>query len=397
MRFFCYTVLAIGLFSQATLAQGPEEDLLDLVNGAIVLQATSEYNESTWGALTLIDGTTKTGWATKSGATIGNEITLELADLTKLSNFVIDTNGVDGKGRGAKNFTLYGSATSAADGYSKLVSGEAKEEDRTQFPIHHGDAVRWLRLAVTDNWGATDFTEIMELEAYGVRLKTDENMELSGIFATNYDLMRIVQSGKSVEGCYDHDNGTLTGSTDGRVIRFEWREDGPQVGTAIMVLTADATYLNGLWYENGRLEGVWRGPLVTDGREPECQTGQSNLVTAAIKQSGVATLYGIRFDLDSAKLRSDSRQTLDALLDALITESAWRIGIEGHTDAQGADDYNFELSAARAGSVRSWLVDQGVNTNRIETIGKGESQPEADNDSPQGRALNRRVVIRKLE
>ncbi len=403
MRLFWFAILQLSVCCHTAIAQAPEapeqpaDDVLDLVSGAIVLNVTSEYNASSWGGLALIDGTTKTGWATKSGAIADNEITIELADPTRLSSFVIDTNGIDGKRRGARNFTLYGSATSAGDGYRELVSGQAGDETRTEFAVEHDEPVRWLRLHVADNWGAPKYTEIMELEAYGERLASGEKKNLSGVFATNYNLMRIVQTGRSVEGCYDHDNGTLSGDTDGRVIRFEWREDGPQVGSAVMVLTEDATFLNGLWYEGGRLMGVWRGPLVTDGREPVCQTGQTNLVTSAIKQGGTATLYGIRFDLDSAKLRADSRQTLDALLDALTTEPTWRILIEGHTDAQGADEYNMELSAGRAESVKSWLIDKGIEADRIETIGKGESQPEADNDSPQGRALNRRVVIRKVE
>ncbi|MEO0465522.1 MAG: OmpA family protein [Pseudomonadota bacterium] len=403
MRYFWSTVLAWSMgilcqsaFAQVTLEQSTE-DLLDLANGALVLEATSEYNESTWGALTLIDGTTKTGWATKSGATTANEIVIELASLAQLSSFVIDTNGIDGVGRGAKRFKLFGSAVSSKDGFIELVSGEALEGVRTEFPVIADEPVRWLRLEVADNWGAPKYTEIMELEAYGVRIGTEQLSNLSGVYATNYNLMRIEQSGRAVEGCYDYDNGTLSGDTDGRVIRFEWREDGPQIGTAVMVLTADASYLNGLWYEDGILKGVWRGPLVTDGREPVCQTGQSNLVSDAIKQSGTATLYGIRFDLDSATLRSDSTQTLEALREALISEPDWRIMIEGHTDSQGADAYNLELSASRAASVKSWLMEQGIDAGRLETVGKGENEPEADNDTPQGRALNRRVVIRKIE
>ncbi|MES9842882.1 MAG: hypothetical protein ABW134_20245 [Candidatus Thiodiazotropha endolucinida] len=112
----------------------------------------------------------------------------------------------------------------------------------------------------------------------------------------------------------------MTGDTDGRVIRFEWREDGPQIGTAIMVLTADAKFLNGLWYEHGELQGIWYGIRVADGCEPSCKTDSANTVADALEESGSATLYGIRFDLDFDRLRPDSAQTLGALLAALTDQ-----------------------------------------------------------------------------
>lgn len=372
-------------------------DLLDLANGAVVLSATSEYDQSTWSALSLIDATSTTGWASKQYEISNNTIVVELPTAARIETFVVDTRGVDGAGRGARGFTLSASATSASDGFEPLLSDEAPNEQRTEFTIQSDGPVRWLRLTVTDNWGAADYTEIMELEAYGAQEPDSEpRTNVEGVYDTNYNLMRLSQDGRTVEGCYDWDNGTLTGDTDGRVIRFEWREDGPQIGTAIMVLTADAKFLNGLWYENSRLQGVWFGALVTDGREPECKTGETNIVAAALEASGSATLYGIQFDLDSAQLRSESTPVLNTLLAALSAQSNWRIAIEGHTDSQGSDSYNLDLSESRADAVKSWLVENGIDAARIETSGKGESAPEADNVTPQGRALNRRVVVRVI-
>lgn len=234
----------------------------------------------------------------------------------------------------------------------------------------------------------------MELEAYGKVSPGGELAEFNAIFDANYRLLRLKQTGRNVEGCYDWDNGRLDGDTDGRVIRFEWREDGPQIGTTILVLTADAQYLNGLYYEAGRLRGVWKGSVVTDDREPKCEVGNANQVTAALSRGGSATLYGIRFDLDSDILRPDSENTLSGLKDALDEESLWRISIEGHTDSQGSEPYNLDLSARRAAAVKVWLIENGIDAGRMEVVGKGESEPQADNDTPQGRSLNRRVVVR---
>lgn len=70
-----------------------------------------------------------------------------------------------------------------------------------------------------------------------------------------------------------------------------------------------------------------------------------------------------------------------------------QITVEGHTDSVGSDEDNMRLSQARADSVRTYLVSQGVPTSRIKAVGRGESMPIADNKTPEGRANNRRVEI----
>lgn len=67
--------------------------------------------------------------------------------------------------------------------------------------------------------------------------------------------------------------------------------------------------------------------------------------------------------------------------------------IKGHTDSRGADEMNRTLSQARAEAVRSYLISQGVGANQLKAVGKGESEPVASNDSPEGRANNRRVEM----
>jgi outer membrane protein OmpA-like peptidoglycan-associated protein len=71
--------------------------------------------------------------------------------------------------------------------------------------------------------------------------------------------------------------------------------------------------------------------------------------------------------------------------------------IEGHTDNVGSEDYNVQLGEKRAMAVRNYLAEKGVPLHALNVISYGESQPVADNSAPQGRAQNRRVVIRVLE
>ncbi|HEY4052363.1 MAG TPA: OmpA family protein [Terriglobales bacterium] len=112
-----------------------------------------------------------------------------------------------------------------------------------------------------------------------------------------------------------------------------------------------------------------------------------------IAQAGIATIYGIHFDTDSAKLRPDSILALNAVLGLINNhpESHWAIA--GHTDNQGNASHNQKLSESRATSVIAWLKEHGVNSNRLVPRGFGSTRPVADNTTVNGRALNRRVEV----
>ena len=69
------------------------------------------------------------------------------------------------------------------------------------------------------------------------------------------------------------------------------------------------------------------------------------------------------------------------------------VRIEGHTDSDGDDEYNRQLSDGRARAVRAYLVEHGVEAARLEAVGYGETQPIADNLSASGRQQNRRVEV----
>src|SRR5438477_61487 len=101
----------------------------------------------------------------------------------------------------------------------------------------------------------------------------------------------------------------------------------------------------------------------------------------------------ILFDFNSYALRQESRETLRELANNFRQYPDEEVSVEGHTDNVGSDDYNQRLSEQRAGSVRDYLVDQGVPTERVSAIGYGKNRPKASNDTPEGRQINRRVEI----
>ena len=101
----------------------------------------------------------------------------------------------------------------------------------------------------------------------------------------------------------------------------------------------------------------------------------------------------ISFDVNSAALRPAMRQVLDPFAGNLRGDPSARISIVGHTDSTGSDAVNNPLSIDRAQSVRDYLVERGVPASQVQTAGRGEREPVADNGSDAGRARNRRVEI----
>ena len=107
----------------------------------------------------------------------------------------------------------------------------------------------------------------------------------------------------------------------------------------------------------------------------------------------VLTLGDVLFETGKANLLPGAMSTISKLSAFLKENQSKTLLIEGHTDSRGSDSYNMELSRNRAYSVRNALLDLGVDSNRMNTAGYGESKPIADNGSESGRQQNRRVEI----
>ena len=113
----------------------------------------------------------------------------------------------------------------------------------------------------------------------------------------------------------------------------------------------------------------------------------------AENEIAVGLTNDILFDFNSAALRPESQTTLRSLAGNFRQYPDEEITVEGHTDNVGSPDYNQTLSERRAGSVRDYLIDQGVPSTHIAARGYGESRPKDTNSTPEGRQLNRRVEI----
>ncbi len=150
--------------------------------------------------------------------------------------------------------------------------------------------------------------------------------------------------------------------------------------------------------EDGLADGVDACPMEPEDRDnyedddgcPEPGPGEA---VVTYDDDRILTNERVYFDFGSATIRSVSFPLLE-LIAGVIMDLGRPIRIEGYTDSEGIDAFNLDLSYRRARAVVDFLVEHGVPRRMLDYRGFGEAQPVAPNDSPEGRALNRRVEFR---
>ena len=115
-----------------------------------------------------------------------------------------------------------------------------------------------------------------------------------------------------------------------------------------------------------------------------------------VMADGKFVTTGILFDINKATIKPESMGVLNKVAKMMHEHPDLNFSIEGHTDSDGADDYNLQLSKQRAVAVKEALSGLGIDASRMETKGLGESVPVSDNNSPEGKANNRRVEFIKI-
>jgi outer membrane protein OmpA-like peptidoglycan-associated protein len=169
--------------------------------------------------------------------------------------------------------------------------------------------------------------------------------------------------------------GTLAGAAAGAAIDDHKRGRGALIGAAV-----------------GGLAGAGIGHYLEQQKEEIDQIPDAN-----VEQQGEALLVTfpgeVLFDRGSSSLAPGAFGRLDQLADTLDRHPDTIVIVKGHTDADGSEAANQDLSERRADAVRSYLVAKGISPARITSVGLGESQPIVTNTTAEGRQQNRRVEI----
>ena len=111
---------------------------------------------------------------------------------------------------------------------------------------------------------------------------------------------------------------------------------------------------------------------------------------------GKIVTTGIRFDVNMATIKPESMGVISDIVDVMKKNEGIKFSVEGHTDSDGETKFNMTLSEARAKAVMAKFIELGIEPDRLKAAGFGESKPVADNNTPEGKALNRRVEFVKF-
>ncbi|MEO0048240.1 MAG: hypothetical protein RLZZ410_1199 [Pseudomonadota bacterium] len=151
---------------------------------------------------------------------------------------------------------------------------------------------------------------------------------------------------------------------------------------------------SGIVWKNGTNELCWRDANWTPATAAKgCDGAITATQPPAAMSAKVSYTADALFDFDKSVLKPAAKTSLDNLVGQIKSLALEVVIATGHTDSVGTDAYNQKLSVRRATAVKTYLVSKGIDANRIQIEGKGETQPVADNKTSEGRAKNRRVQI----
>ena len=285
---FLVTILLALLLHAECFAESNQmpvgaEDILDLSRGALVLRHTGQGLENCpegycYPVIATLDGTVDEFWASPVGRPYPHRWVIELDRVYQIETLVVDNTGASENrypGVSAREVVFYGSTVSPSDGYQELARLEGAIGGRKQVSVKSPRPVRWLKVDIQSNHGGQKHTEIMELEAYGPAVGGIPGQpDASGVYQSNYDMMRLKVDDGKVRGCYP-DDGQIWGVTNGRVFLLNWAHGNSQYfGTAVMVLASSGNYISGMWYED-MFKSIWFANKVSDNADAKCEIDET--------------------------------------------------------------------------------------------------------------------------
>jgi len=152
-------------------------------------------------------------------------------------------------------------------------------------------------------------------------------------------------------------------------------------------------------------KAVVAAPVTETPVQPATPTTQAPVSTPAPVKEVVITpveapkpnfnFSNIQFEFDSPILKTSAYPTLDHIVAEMKKGTDAKFILNGYSSAEGTDQHNMTLSEERANSVKVYLINSGIDADRLSTKGNGERNPVADNTTEKGKALNRRVEIKR--
>jgi outer membrane protein OmpA-like peptidoglycan-associated protein len=172
---------------------------------------------------------------------------------------------------------------------------------------------------------------------------------------------------------------------------------GAAAGGAVGAAVGKATGSTARGAIIGAAVGGTAGAIIGAQMDKQRAELEAGLEGARIERYGEGLLVtfesGLLYDYNSAVVKGEARRNLTNLANSLRNYPETELLIVGHTDATGTDSFNQGLSERRAQAAKDYLVTQNIRSERIRTMGRGESEPVGSNETDAGRAQNRRVEV----
>jgi outer membrane protein OmpA-like peptidoglycan-associated protein len=229
----------------------------------------------------------------------------------------------------------------------------------------------------TDGDGLNDYAEVMQYKTNPLQVDTDGDglNDYAEVMQHKTDPLKVDTDGDGLNDYAEvmqHKTDPLKVDTDGDGLTDY--EEVTQHKTNPLVNDTD-------------------GGSIDDGAEVLAGTNPLDPKDDVMDLHSGATfsLEGILFETNKSTILNVSIPILEQAYTVLAANPEVKVLIIGHTDSVGSESSNQTLSENRANSVRTWLINRGIAANRLRAVGRGELQPRATNDTPEGRALNRRI------
>lgn len=452
---------AVGLTAAAALSVAPalaqaQSNLAAAGAGGSLEYFSSQYDDSTWAAANLIDGSPDQGWSGQSGGPQAFVVGFRGGALAELEDVIVNPYSRENPDNWVREVEIQVSTTYPFRGFRKVGTLSLGPEGTDHvFSFDRPTPARYLKVVFLANGGG-GYMQAGEVRAIGRLLE-------GAAPAPAYRALHETATIESFSSQYD-DSGwaaanliapdTVPGQWAGRnaavqevvvalaapssvtdvAIGNYVREDLKNWARSAEILLSPESSYKG-FVSAGTLEMPPRGELHTltldrptparyvkvvfrsnggggymeagririyqaeesggDGGGGEGGGGES--IAVQLEATGRAVTQEIHFATDSAEILPASEPVLREIAEVLRAQPGLELIIEGHTDGVGTAEHNLDLSRRRADAVKRWLVDRlGIAEVRLTTVGYGLTKPVADNANEEGRARNRRVeLVRK--
>lgn len=200
---------------------------------------------------------------------------------------------------------------------------------------------------------------------------------------TKFGIVLVISASMVLAGC-----ASMNKATKGAAV-------GTAAGGAMGAVIGKATGNTALGAVIGATVGGATGAIIGNKMDKQAEEIKETVPDAKVERVGEGIVVefssAVLFGFDQSDLSADARSNLDKLVKVLNAYPDTDIEVQGHTDSRGSEIYNQNLSEKRAKAVSDYLASKEITATRVITKGFGETLPEYDNETEEGRAQNRRV------